>query len=201
MVIVVNLVKQTWFFCMMLPLCVIVCMLDHYQAFLPLAAIIAARLHCMLVTIRCKHSRGISAHLPSAWLGGAPQGSWACCPYWWLQSPIHVLWGYNLAILQAAPSWWRCPADENQGLPKHNEVKCYRLGSGSYPQNAAWQIALRCFSKYPCRPHRWGICWDAAEAIWHQCEKFPRHIPKHHQLGPYKTGTFAGSALQVNIVP
>ena len=36
---------------------------------------------------------------------------------------------------------------------------------------------------------------------WDHCEKLPRHVPNHHQLGSYKSGTFAGSAHQVNEVP
>ena len=55
--------------------------------------------------------------------------------------------------MQAAPSWWHCPAERNQGLSEHGEVWRYRLGSGSYPQNATWQMALRCFAKCPCTAH------------------------------------------------
>ena len=77
----------------------------------------------------------------------------------------------------------------------------YHLGSSSYAQNTAWQMALRCFSKYPCGPHRWGISREVHEAIWHHCEKLPRHVPNHHQLRPYTPGTFAGSAHQVNNIP
>ena len=31
-------------------------------------------------------------------------------------------------------------------MPEHGEMWLYRLGSGSYSQNAAWQMALRCFA-------------------------------------------------------
>ena len=70
-----------------------------------------------------------------------------------------------------------------------------------YPRNTAWQIALRCFAKCPCRAHWWGICRGAHEAIWHQCEKLPRLVSNHHQLAPYKPSTFAGKAHHVNDVP
>ena len=85
--------------------------------------------------------------------------------------------------------------------PEHVEVWRYHLGSSYYHLNAAWQMTLRCFAKCPCRAHQWGICWGAHKTIWHHCEKLPRRVPKHHQLGPYKPGTFAGSAHQVNDVP
>ena len=77
----------------------------------------------------------------------------------------------------------------------------YRLGSSSYPRNAAWQMVLRCFAKCPCRAHHWGISRGVQETIWHHCEKHPRHVPKHHQLGPCKPDTFAGSAHQVSDIP
>ena len=87
-----------------------------------------------------------------AGLGGAHQDSGVGCPYWWWHGPIHpkyVLCGCSLATLQAAPSWRRCPVQGNQGLPEHSEVWRYCLGSGSYPGNAVWQMALRCFAKCP----------------------------------------------------
>ena len=65
MVIVVNLVKQTWFFCMMLPVGVVSYMMAQYQVFPPLAAIISVRHHGMLATRRCRCSTGIYAHLSS----------------------------------------------------------------------------------------------------------------------------------------
>ena len=120
----------------------------------------------------------------SAQLGGTHQDSGAvvhtgdCTTH-----PIHpkyVLWGCSLVILQAAPSWGRCLAEGNQGLPEHSEVWCYRLGSGSY--------SAKCYR-------------GAQEAIWHHCEKLPRRVLNHYQLGPYKPGAFAGSAHQVNDVP
>ena len=95
-------------------------------------------------------------------------------------------------FLQTAPSWWRCPAEGNQGLPEHGWVWRYRLCSSGYPRNDAWQMALRCFAKCSWRAHRLGICREPQEAIWHHCEKLLRCVPNHHQLGSYKPGTFAG---------
>ena len=134
--------------------------------------------------------------------GGAHQDSGAGCPYWWLHGPIHpkyVLWGCSLAILQAAPSWWRCPAEGNQGQPEQGEEWCYRLGS--YPRNAAWQLALKCFTKCPCRAHQWGVCRGAPKAIWHHYEKLCRRVSIDHQLVPYKPGTLLEPAHQVNDKP
>ena len=131
----------------MLSVCVVLCMPSQYQVFPPLAAIIAAR------------RRGVlQIFLPifPAGLGGAHHESGVGCPYWWLHGPIHpkyILWGCSLAILQAAPSWWRYPAEVNQWLPGHSEVWCYRLDSGSFYRNAAWQIALRFSQNAPaCSP-------------------------------------------------
>ena len=131
-----------------------------------------------------------------AGFGEANQDSGAGYPYWWLHGPInpkYILWGCSPVILQAAQSWWCCSTEGNQGLPEYGEVCCYRLGSGSYPWNAAWQMALRCFAKCHCRAHQWDTR-GLQEAIWHHIEKSPRQVPNHHQLGPYKPGTFAGSA-------
>ena len=139
-----------------------------------------------------------------AGLGGAHQDSGAACPYWWLHGPINPkygLWGCSLAILQAVTFWQHCPAVGNQGLLEHGEVWRYCLGSGCYPRNVAWKMTQRCFTKCPCRAHWWGICRGAQEVIWRHCEKLPRRLPNHHQLGLYKPGTFAGSAHQVNDVP
>ena len=64
----------------------------------------------------------------------------AGCLYCWLPGPIHpkyILWSCSLAILQVAPSWWRCPAEGNQVLPEQGDVWRYRTGSGSYP----WMLA------------------------------------------------------------
>ena len=131
-------------------------------------------------------STGISTHLSiRAW--------WSSPKFWgglsilvivWPNSSQYVLWGCSLAILQAALSWWRCPAAGNQGLPEHGELRRYHFGSSSYPQNATCQMTLRCFTKCPCKAHLQGIWKGAQEAIWHLCDKLPRCVPNHHQLGP-----------------
>ena len=135
--------------CMMLPVGVVLCRLGQYRVFPPLTAIIATRRRGMLATRRCRRSSGILPIYPAG-LGGVHQESGAGCPYWWLHGLIHpkyALWGCSLAILQAAPSRWRCPDEGNQGLPEQCAVCRYRRGSCSYPRNAAWQRALRCFTK------------------------------------------------------
>ena len=138
MLIVENLVKQTWSFCMMLPVGVVLCMLNQYWVFPPLAAIITARRRGMLPTRRCRRSTGISIqqHLSSRAftkiLGRISILVW--------HSPIHpkyVLWGWSLMILQAAQSWWCCLAEGNQGLPEHGGVLRYQRGSGNCPWNVA----------------------------------------------------------------
>ena len=68
------------------------------------------------------------------------------------------------------------------------------------PEMVAWQMALRCFAKCPSRAHRWCMSRRALEAIWHHCEKLPRRVPNHNELGHYKPHTFPGSAHQVNHV-
>ena len=73
-------------------------------------------------------------------------------------SSQYVLRGCSLTILQITPSSWRCHAEGNQAPPEHGEVWHCHLGSGSYPRNPAWQMALRCFPKYPSGVHSWGIC-------------------------------------------
>ena len=56
------------FFCMMLPVGLVLCMPVEYRAIPPLAAIIATRRRGMLATKRCRHSTRISVHLSSrAW--------------------------------------------------------------------------------------------------------------------------------------
>ena len=86
MVIVVNLVKQTWFFfCMMLPVGVVLCMLGQYWILPHLAAIIDARRHGMIATMHCRRSTGISAHLSSM--------------AWWSST---IFWG-RLSIMMIPP--------------------------------------------------------------------------------------------------
>ena len=168
---------------MKLPVGTVLCMPGQYWVFPPLGVVacllqgVAAVLKGFLLLYPAKH-------------GGAHQDFGAGCPYWWLHGPIHP----KYAILQAASSWWRCPVKRNQRLPEHGEVWHYRLGSGSYPRNAAWQMILSCFAKCPCRAQRWGICLRARGAIGPHYEKLPWCVLNHHQLGPYKPGTFAGSA-------
>ena len=108
---------------------VVVCMLGQYWVFPPLATIIAARRRGILATRRCKHSTGISAHLSSMACWSSPR-LWGGLSTLMIH-PKYVLWVCSLAIFQAAPSSWRCPAEENQRLHKHCEVWGYRLGNCS----------------------------------------------------------------------
>ena len=66
-VILVNLTKQAWFFCMMLFVGTVLCMPGQYWVFPPLAVIITTRRRGMLATRRCRHSTAISAHLCMNW--------------------------------------------------------------------------------------------------------------------------------------
>ena len=68
--------------------------------------------------------------------GGAHKDFVKDCLYGLLHGPIHpkyIPYGCSLAILQAAPSWSHCIAEENQGLSQQGEVWRYHPGSGSYP--------------------------------------------------------------------
>ena len=144
---------------MMLPVGVVLCIPCQYQVFPPLGVIIAARHRDMLATRHCRHFTGISAHLSSR--------AWWSSPRFWGGLSIHpkyFLWGCSLVIFQAALFRWCWSAEENQGIPEHGEVWRYRIGSGSYPRNAAWQMALRGFAKCPCRAHWSGISQGAKEA-------------------------------------
>ena len=87
------------------------------------------------------------------------------------------------SILVTLP--WRRKSRSNRAYG----VWCYRLCSGSYPRNTAWQMALRWFPKYPCRAHWWGstrgnlappwkvpqTCTEPPPALtlyaWHLCWK------------------------------
>ena len=174
-----NCVKsgQTWFFCMMLPVGVVLCMPGQYRVFPPLAVIIAARRRGMLAIWRCRRSTRISAHLSSR--------AWGSSPRFW--------GGFSILVIVRPNSFQICfmglqsghlAGCSTTGLPEHGEVWRYRLGSGRYPRNAAWQIALRCFAKRPCRAHWWCICRGVQEAIWHHCEKLHWRVPNHHFHGP-----------------
>ena len=176
-------------------LLLVLCMPVQYRVFLPPAAIIAARRSGMLCYT------ALQAHF-SDFCPFIQQGLAEIAKILWrvvhtLHSTIHpkyILWGCSLAILQSAPFGWRFPAEANQGRSEHGEVWHYRLGRGSYHRNAVWQMALRCFAKCSCRAHWWGICRGAKEAIsHHHFGKLPIRVPNHHQLGPYKRGTFAGA--------
>ena len=144
--------------CTSIPKCKVLCILGQYRVFQPLAAIIAARRRVMFATRRCRHSTGIFAHSS----GGLDSHKYTGVGYqycWW-HGPIHpkyVLWVCSLGILQAAPSWWRCPAEGDQVLPQHGDVWRYCLVSSNCPQNAARKMALRYFAKCPCSAHWWGI--------------------------------------------
>ena len=140
-----NLVKERAF-CMMLPVGVALCMPGQYWIFPALPAIIAARRRGMLSTVRCRRSIGIATRLSSkAWQSSRRfRGGLSTLVIAW---PKYVLWGCSLAILQAAQSCWHCPDEGNQGRPEHDRVCYFRVGSGSYPRNAAWQMVLRCFAK------------------------------------------------------
>ena len=180
---------------------VVLCMPDQLLVFL--AAIIATRCCGMLATRHCRHSTGISVHFSSrAWRSSSRfWGGLSILVIAWHNSYQICSMGFSLAILQAPPSWWRCPAKGNQGLPTHGDLWRYHLDSGNYPWNATWQMALRCFAKCSCRAHRWGICRGTQNAIWHHCEKLPWRVLSHQQVAPYKPDTFAGGVHQVNDIP
>ena len=178
-VIVGNLVKQIWFFCMILPVGVALCMPGQYRVLTSLTAIIAARRCGMLATRRCRLSTEVSSRV------------WRISPRFWGGLSILVIaqpnssqvcsMGLQSGDLAGCSILVRCFAE---GLPEHREVWRYGLGSGSYPRNAAWKMALRCFAKCPCTAYQWGICRGAQEAIWHHCKMLPRLVPNHHRLRP-----------------
>ena len=82
MVIVVNLVKQTWLLAE-LPVGVVLCMPGQYRVFQPLAWMITARHRDMLNTRHCRCSMGISAHLFSR--------VWCSLPRFWVGLSITVI--------------------------------------------------------------------------------------------------------------
>ena len=187
----------------MLPVGVILCMPGQYRAFPPLAVVIAARRRGMLATTHCKCSTGISAHLSTkAWRSSLWfWGGLSTLVIAWFNSPQICFMGMQSGDLAGCSILGTLPCWRKSRTTWAGEVWRYRLGSSSYPRNAAWQMAIRCFAKWPCKGHQWGICCGAQEVIWHHCEKFPQSVLNHHQLGSYKPGPFAKSAHQVNDVP
>ena len=140
----------------------------------------------MLATRIYRRSAGILPIYPAG-LDEAHHDSWAVCSYCWLHGPIHpkyVLWGCSLAILVKLLHLGDALLKEIKNYPKYCLANSTKL-----------------FAKYPCRAHRWGIRRGAQEAIWHHCEKLPRRVPNHHQLGPYKPGAFFGSAHRYTMYP
>ena len=183
----------------MLPSGAVLCTLGQYWVFPPLAAIITAMYRGMFAAICCRCSAEISVHLSSRVWRSSPR-FWGGLSMMIARPNSSQICSMGLqAILQTALSWWHCPVEENQGLTEHGEVWHCRFGSGNYPRNNPREMALRCFATCPCRAHRWGR--GAQEVIWHHCEKLPRRVLNHHQLGSYKPSTFAGRAHQVNDVP
>ena len=139
MVIVLNRILQTWFFCMIRPIGVVSCMSGQYWVLPPLAVVFATRLRDMLASSHCRRSTGISAHLS--------RRAWRSSPRFRGGLSILVIARpnssqiYSMALqsgdLAGCSTWWRCSAERNQGLPEHGEVWHNRLVSGSYPRNAA----------------------------------------------------------------
>ena len=173
-VIVVNLVKQTWFFCMMQPIGVVLCIPCQYRVSLPMAAIIATRHRGMRAARRCRRSTGISAHSSSRSWGSSPRfwGGLSILVIAWPNSSqicYKVLQSGDLAgcpILVTLPSWRKSRTNRGRWA-----VALSPLVSSRYARCAARQMALRCFAKCPCRAHWWCtcICRGAKEAFWHHC--------------------------------
>ena len=147
MVIVVNLVKQTWLFAW--------CCLLSWFCVWSLSGIRPSSCdnQSLLAVVACL-LQGIAGvlqgllHIYSSGLGGAHQDSGVGCPFWWLHGPIHPNMFYGVAvfflffagcsILVMLPCWRK--SRTNQGL-----------GSSSYPKSAALQMTLRWLAKCPCR--------------------------------------------------
>ena len=180
--------------CMMLPVGVVLCMRDQYWVFLPLAAIIATGHHGMLVTMRCRHSTGISAHLPSS--------PWRRSPIFWgglsilvIAQPIHpkyVLWGCKsgdlagCSMLMTLPCWRK-----SRTTPSWWGV-AYHLVSGSCPWKAAWQMVLRYFAQ----------CEVSGEvSVGEHKRRFGTIVKSSRDVCTGPPPAFAGSAHQVNNVP
>ena len=68
--------------------------------------------------------------------------------------PMLALWNLLSGSTLVTSPYWK----ESRTTRARGEVWRYRRGSGNFPRNDAWQMALRYFAKCPCRAHRWGIC-------------------------------------------
>ena len=116
MVIVVNLLK-TWFFCMVTPVRVLLCMQSQYQVFPPLAAIIAARHRGTLATMCCRRSSGIAGYLSSR--------VWRSLPRFWGGFSILVIAWPNscFAKYPCRAHWWSfCPGSQGGIWPRCEEL-------------------------------------------------------------------------------
>ena len=154
----------------------------------------------MLATRRCRRSAGISAHSSSR--------AWQSSPKFWDGLSIPAIAQPNLSKICSVGLKY----SDLEGCSILVTLPCWRK---SRTTRAWWGVALSWYivsgislkyclangTKVFRRAYRWGICRGAQEAIWHQYEKLPRRVLNHHQLGPYKPSTFAGSTLQVNDIP
>ena len=158
----------------------------------------------MLATKHCGHSTGISAHLSSR--------AWRSSPRFRDRlSILTIVWPNFIPNMFYGVAVWRCCRLHYLGdVALLKEIKDYpsmlRCGvivlvAVVIPKKLPGTNSTKVFLKKTFRPHQWGICRGAQEVIWHLCEKLPRHVTNHHQLGPYKPGTFVGSAHQVNNIP
>ena len=141
--------QTIYFFCMMLPVVVVLCMPGQYRVFPPPAEIIATR-HCGMRATR--HCRRLKEFLPI-------YPAWRSSPSFWGRLFIMVIARHNssqlfskglqsgdfmgCSILVRLPCWRK----STTRLPDHGQVWRYHFGNGNYPRNAAWQMALRCFSQ------------------------------------------------------
>ena len=171
---------------MMLPVGVVLCMLGQQRLSPPLAAIIAGRCSGMLATNCCRRSTRISAH--------SANKAWQSSPCFWgglsilvvawpNSSQIYSVWVQSAdlagcSILVMLLCWRKLMTTETC------EVWRYRLGSGSYSPNTAWQMAQSCnldsspkmnaaigplLSSATClpTPSRYGGAWQLTGAdLW-----------------------------------
>ena len=169
----------------MLPVGVVLCMVGQYPVFPHIAAIIDARRRGMLDTRRCRRCTGISAHLSSR--------AWRSSPRFWV--------GLSIGVITRPNSSQICSI----GLQSVDLVDCFILVTLCCWRKSNDVIVLVAVAIPEMLPGKWhyGVLQNtsveltgqrAHEGIWHHCEKFPRRVPNHHQLGPSKPGTFAGSS-------